>query len=246
MTTIRTLTFTVVLGAMLSSTTSMAQETPAQASPKPAKPAPTSESAPKESKPLTATVGKAAPDFTLKDIKGTSHQLSDYAGKFVVIEWFNPGCPYCRNVYSNGVVADTISQMKKIDPEFVYLAINSTANQPKEFVMTQSDEFLEKQTMCQIPVLMDYDGKVGKLYKARTTPHMYVIDPNGVLIYAGAFTNDSGFDKGNKAINYVVNAANQSSSEEAVSPRTVNPWGCGVKYADGGSRRGKGRGGRRP
>ena len=199
-----------------------------------------------EAKPAKAVVGKPAPNFALKDTKGGMHQLSDFAGKYVVIEWFNPGCPYCRGIYNEGVVEDTIKHVKAIDSDAVYLAINSTANQPKEFVITQSDEFMTKQEMEDIPVLLDYDGAVGHIYEAKVTPHMYLINPEGVLIYAGAITDDRNFDKGDKATNYVVSAARRSASKETVSPATVRPWGCGVKnpavMGDRGDRR---RGGKR-
>ncbi|MCH2149811.1 MAG: redoxin domain-containing protein [Phycisphaerales bacterium] len=198
-----------------------------------------------EAKPAKAVVGKPAPNFALKDTKGGMHQLSDFAGKYVVIEWFNPGCPYCRGIYNEGVVEDTIKHVKAIDSDAVYLAINSTANQPKEFVITQSDEFMTKQEMEDIPVLLDYDGAVGHIYEAKVTPHMYLINPEGVLIYAGAITDDRNFDKGDKAKNYVVDAVRASVSEGATPPAAVRPWGCGVKYADGGGTRGRRGGGRR-
>ena len=245
MTLTRTLACALSLGMM--TTLSFAQPTPASA-PNPVKtttPPASEETTTEEAKPKIATIGKAAPAFALKDTKGKNHQLSDFAGKFVVIEWFNPGCPYCRGIYAEGVVGDTIEKTKQIDSDAVYLAINSTANQPKEFVITQSDEFLVKHEMEDIPVLMDYDGAVGKLYGAKTTPHMFVIDPKGVLIYAGAITDDRNFDKGDKAKNYVVDAVRASVSEGATPPAAVRPWGCGVKYADGGGTRGRRGGGRR-
>ena len=118
-----------------------------------------------DAKPTKAVIGKPAPNFALKDTKGGMHQLSDFTGKYVVIEWFNPGCPYCRGIYDEGVVEDTIKKMKEIDSDVVYLAINSTANQPKEFVITQSDEFMTKHEMEDILVLLDYDGTVGRMTK---------------------------------------------------------------------------------
>ncbi len=220
----------------------------AQVTPLPANPTPPAEKGEKEEaeeKPEVAKVGKPAPNFALKDIKGKAHQLSSYAGNYVVIEWFNPGCPYCRGIYDNGVVEDIHTKIRQVDPDFVYLAINSTANQPKEFVITQSDEFLQKQEMPGIPVLLDYDGKVGRLYDARTTPHMYVINPEGVLIYAGAITDDRNFDKGDKATNHVINAVRSSVSGTEVAPNTVRPWGCSVKY-QGGSKGGRKPRGRAP
>jgi len=224
---------------------------PAQVTPLPATPPPPAEEedkADKEEKPKVAQVGKPAPNFALKDIKGKAHQLSSYSGSYVVLEWFNPGCPYCRGIYDNGVVEDIQKKIRQVDPDFVYLAINSTANQPKEFVITQSDEFLEKQEVTDIPVLLDYDGKVGRIYEASTTPHMFVIDPKGTLIYAGAITDDRNFDKDDAATNYVINAVRSSVSGTDVAPDTVRPWGCSVKYQDGGKgRKPRGRGpGRRP
>jgi len=200
-----------------------------------------------EDKASKAVVGKKAPAFSLKDTKGKIHNLSDYSGKYVVIEWFNPGCPYCRGIYKEGIVQDTRKKMRSIDPDAVYLAINSTANQPEDFIVTQSDSFLADHEQKDIPVLMDYDGTVGRLYEAKTTPHMYLINPDGVLIYAGAITDDRNFTNGTESTNHVIVAARQDTSGEKVAPTKVQPWGCGVKYADGGSRRGGNRrgGGRR-
>ncbi|HBZ97911.1 MAG: thioredoxin family protein [Phycisphaerae bacterium] len=241
---------TVLSGCLFAGGLALAQESnpnPGIAPSKETAP-PATEAAPSKEKkdaPAKAEVGKKAPAFSLKDTKGKVHNLSDFMGRYVVIEWFNPGCPYCRNIYKEGVVTDTIKKMKQIDPDAVYLTINSTANQPKDFVISQSDTFLEENGHKDIPVLMDYDGTVGRLYEARTTPHMYLIDPDGKLIYAGAFTDDRNFTKGAEATNYIVEAARRSASGETVAPSAVRPWGCGVKYADGGSRRGGRRGGGR-
>lgn len=245
----KNITCTIILGTLLGTSMAFAQEGTPKPGPNPVKtttpPAPEkpAEDAPKE---IKAEVGKPAPNFSLKDTKGKLHNLSDYSGRYVVIEWFNPGCPYCRGIYSEGIVEDTRKKMKSVDIDAVYLAINSTANQPEEFIVTQSDTFLEKQEQTDIPVLMDYDGSVGRLYEAKKTPHMYVIDPKGNLIYSGAITDDQNFERGSKATNYVINAARQSASGETVSPSAVRSWGCGVKYADGGERKGgKRKGGRR-
>jgi peroxiredoxin len=179
-----------------------------------------------------AKVGEKAPAWTAKDTAGKEHKLADFAGKIVVMEWFNPGCPYCVNVYKGGVVADTISQLKALDSNIVYIAVNSTANKPEAEVRTESDEFL-KQHKVDVPVLMDYDGKIGHSYDARTTPHMFIIDDKGVLRYHGAFTDDpKGQNK--QATNYVVNAVKQIKANETVEPSFVKSWGCSVKYADKG------------
>jgi len=180
-----------------------------------------------------AKVDEAAPAFSLKDTKGTEHTLASLSGKTVVIEWFNPDCPYCMGVYKNGIVADTIKQLKEIDPSIVYMAINSTANKPADEVKAQSDAFLTEHKV-EIPVLMDYAGDVGHAYDARTTPHMFVIDGKGVLRYQGAYTDDSSFKKADYA-NYVVNAVRQIKNGETVSPNYNKPWGCSVKYAKKGN-----------
>ncbi len=242
---------TLLAGCLLSSSVALAQEpaevpdlAPTKDTPMPSK---ESEKEAPEAKVAKAVVGKKAPAFSLKDTKGKVHNLSDYSGQYVVIEWFNPGCPYCRGIYKEGIVQDTRKKMRSVDPDAVYLTINSTANQPEDFIVTQSDSFLADHEQKDIPVLMDYDGTVGRIYEARTTPHMYLINPDGVLIYAGAFTDDRNFTKGTESMNYVVTAARQDTSGEQVAPAEVRPWGCGVKYADGASRRGGGRrGGGKP
>jgi peroxiredoxin len=185
----------------------------------------------KEAK-TTAKVNEPAPAFTLKDTKGVDHKLSDYAGKIVVLEWFNPDCPFCEGVYKNGVVKKTIDEIKKIDSNVVYLAINSTAqNKTKEEVIASSDKFLNDQKMTSVPVLVDFEGTTGHAYGAKTTPHMFVIDTKGVLRYAGAITDDKSFKK-TDATNYVINAVRQIKNGETVSPDNTQSWGCGVKYAN--------------
>jgi peroxiredoxin len=182
----------------------------------------------KETKKATAKVGEAAPAFTLKDTKGTEHKLSDYAGKTVIIEWFNPDCPFCEGVYKKGIVKKTIDEAKAVDPNVVYIAVNSTANKPEDEVVATSDKFLSDQKMTSIPVLMDYSGTTGRAYGAKTTPHMFIIDGKGTLVYAGALTEK--FDK-EDSTNYVINAVKQMNAGETVTPSTTKSWGCSVKYA---------------
>jgi peroxiredoxin len=176
-------------------------------------------------------IGDQVPGFTLKGIDGEERSLAEFAGKPLVIEWFNPGCPYIRNVYEHGVVRHTLDELAKHGVG--YVAINSTAQQgdriftPEE-IATQSREWLEK---CEIdvPVLLDSDGRIGKLFGAKTTPHMYVIDASGKLVYAGAFTDDSSGQKAD-ATNYVLGAVEAMMAGEPVEPSQVKPWGCSVKY----------------
>jgi peroxiredoxin len=175
-----------------------------------------------------AEVGKPAPNFTLKTTDGKEWSLSDAKGKVVVLEWVNPECPVCVRVCEQGVVADTIKGVKELFPDAVYVAINSSAARPASLSGTAS--YLASHKL-DIPALLDNDGAVGKMYGAKTTPHCYVIDANGVLVYQGAI--DDG-PNGNAKTNYVVNAAKALKAGEAVSPSTTRPYGCSVKYKKNG------------
>lgn len=170
-----------------------------------------------------AKVGEAAPAFTLKDTAGKDVSLSDYAGKVVVLEWMNPGCPICKGKVEDGSVAKMITESKAINPDVVFLFINSTAataDKPQE-----SAEYL-KSNKIEAPALIDGDGKVGHAYGARTTPHCFVIGADGKLAYDGAID-----DKG--STNYVVEAVKALKEGKAPSPATTKPYGCSVKYRKG-------------
>lgn len=175
-----------------------------------------------------AEVGKPAPNFTLKTTDGKEWSLSDAKGKVVVLEWVNPECPVCVRVCEQGVVAETVKGVKELFPDAVYVAINSSAARPSSLSNTAS--YLASYNLA-IPALLDSEGAVGKMYGAKTTPHCYVIDANGVLVYQGAL--DDG-PNGNAKMNYVVNAAKAIKAGEAVSPSTTKPYGCGVKYKKNG------------
>lgn len=167
-----------------------------------------------------ATVGQPAPAFTLKDSAGKSVSLSDYAGKIVVLEWINPGCPVCKDKMQSGAVTKMMTESRAADSDVVFLFINSThamADKP-----AASGEYLATYKVSA-PALIDGDGAVGKAYGAKTTPHCYVIDSKGVLAYNGAID-----DKG--STNYVVNAVKALKEGKAVTPSTTRPYGCGVKY----------------
>jgi peroxiredoxin len=173
-----------------------------------------------------AMVGKSAPAFTLKDSAGKDVSLSDFKGKVVVLEWMNPGCPVCRGKMEDGSVAKMMADSKAITPDVAFLFINSTAataGKPAE-----SGEYLA-QNKIMAPALIDGDGTVGHAYAAKTTPHCYVIDSKGVLVYAGAIDDQA--DKNPK--NYVVNAIKALKDGKDVSPATTKPYGCGVKYGKG-------------
>lgn len=171
-------------------------------------------------------IGEAAPAFTLKDIKGKEHSLADYKGKIVVLQWINPGCPVCKRVFVSGVEKNMLTSLKELDKDIVVLGISSTHNLDEDGIA----KYLES-TRIEISALMDRDGKVGRLYNAKTTPHLYVIDRDGKLRYNGAIDDDERGNKGDKATNYVVNTVKQILAGETVSPDTTRPYGCNVKYA---------------
>lgn len=172
----------------------------------------------------TATVGKAAPDFRLKDESGKEHGLSQYKGKIVVLEWTNPECPFVVRHYDAKTMERTWEGAGK--DEIVWLAIDSTAHNTPE----KSKEW-KTQRGFDYPVLQDPDGKVGKLYGAKTTPHMYVIDPEGILRFAGGIDDDPRGNKETKK-NYVQAALAELLAGKEVSVKTSQPYGCTVKYKE--------------
>ncbi|MBL9140793.1 MAG: redoxin family protein [Phycisphaerae bacterium] len=166
-------------------------------------------------------VGQPAPAFTLKDSAGKSVSLSDYAGKVVVLEWMNPGCPVCKGKMADGSVGKMIAAARELNKDVVFLFINSTAATADK--PAASGEYLAAYKV-ESPALIDGDGKVGKAYGAKTTPHCFVIDAKGVLVYDGAIDNEG-------STNYVVNAVKALKEGAAVTPATTTPYGCSVKYA---------------
>ena len=178
-----------------------------------------------------ATVGKAAPDFTLKSLDGKDVKLSSFKGKVVVLEWFNPGCPYVKKSHTVGSLVDTAKKQTKNG--IVWLAINSSApgkqgGDPKESTAAVKTWSLEH------PVLLDPTGATGKAYGATNTPHMFVIDAKGTLVYAGAIDNSRDGEgkspEGGTLINYVNAALDDIAAKRAVKTATTKAYGCGVKY----------------
>lgn len=176
---------------------------------------------------VKAKVGEKAPAFTLTDAKGKEHKLADYKDKIVVMQWINSDCPVCKRVVSSGLVAEMQTELKKInEKDIVYIAINSTHYQGKDV----GAEYFKKHELKANAILNDMDGKVGKMYGAKTTPHMFVIDKEGVLRYEGAFDNDQRGRNENRT-NYVVNAVRAIEAGETVAPERTKAYGCSVKYA---------------
>ena len=176
-----------------------------------------------------AEIGKAAPAFTLKDLDGTSHSLSDFTGKIVVVEWFSSKCPWSgmkskNSVHSSGQIKKLQDGLKKMDENVVYLMIDSSGRIfDNEKALIAADQKATKELGITSPVLVDYAGTVGKAYGAKTTPHMYVIDGEGVLRYQGALGD-------RKDRNYVMDAVTAIKKGSTVQPASTRPYGCGVKY----------------
>lgn len=175
----------------------------------------------------TVAVGDPAPAFTLTDTQGVQHSLDQYRGKTVVLEWINPNCPFSRRQAVEGVMTAT----SKTHPEAVWLAINSTARGHGDFLDPKAHADWNQKHGIAYPVLYDAEGAVGHAYGARTTPHMFVIDGQGKVIYAGAIDDDPPGRKAKTArTNYVDGALAAVAGGRAPDPASTTPYGCTVKY----------------
>ncbi len=176
-------------------------------------------------------IGKAAPTFTLTDINGKSVSLNDYKGKYVVLEWINHGCPFVKKHYETGNMQAL--QKEATDKGAIWLSIASSAK-GKEGHMTAAEwqREVQAQKSSQTAVLLDEKGKVGRSYGAKTTPHMYVINPEGLLIYMGAIDDKASYDKADVAgaKNYVRAALDEAMAGKPVSTASTKSYGCSVKY----------------
>jgi peroxiredoxin len=172
----------------------------------------------------TATVGKPAPDFELTDEAGKAHKLSDYKGKIVVLEWTNPDCPYVARHYKDATMQKTLE--KAGADKIVWLAVDSTKT-----VKPEGSAKWKESEGFSYPVLQDPSGEVGKLYGAKTTPHMYVVDAEGTLRYSGAIDDDDrGTKKPEERVNYVEGAVNALVEGKELETSETKPYGCSVKY----------------
>jgi peroxiredoxin len=178
-----------------------------------------------------AEIGKPAPDFTLKDYEGKPVHLADLRGKTVVLEWFNPGCPFVKAAHLKGSLKGTAK--KHTDKGVVWLGVNSAAA-GKEGHGAERVAEGKKAFGIDYPVLVDESGQVGHLYEATNTPHMYVIDPQGVLVYRGAIDNSPDGEgespEGGKLINYVDAALGDLAAGRPVGTKETKAYGCRVKY----------------
>ncbi len=176
-------------------------------------------------------VGEPAPEFQATDSRGQVHKLSEYRGKFVVLEWHNNGCPYTRKHYES-------SNMQRLQREWtargvVWFTVISSAPGEQGYVTAQQEnDYLTRMNASPTAALLDPQGEVGRLYGAKTTPHMFIINPAGVLIYDGAIDNKATTDQADIAIakNYVSQALEEAMAGKPVSVPTSRPYGCSVKY----------------
>jgi AhpC/TSA family len=177
-------------------------------------------------------VGAPAPDFKPTDSNGRMRQLSEYRGKYVVLEWHNNGCPFTRKHYESG-------NMQRLQKEWTsqgviwFTVISSAAGQQGYVTAEQENEYLKRMNAVPTAALLDPQGDVGRLYAAKTTPHMFIVNSDGVLIYDGAIDSKSTTDQGDiaTATNYVSQALGEAMAGKAVSTPTSRPYGCSVKYA---------------
>jgi len=178
-----------------------------------------------------AKVGQSAPQFDLLDTKGKTIKLSDNKGKYVVLEWFNQSCPFVKKHYESG-------NMQKLQKEYtgkgvIWLSICSSApGKPGNCTAAEYNEMFAAKNAAPSAILTDTNGVVGHLYGAKTTPAMYVIDPKGILIYAGAIDDIPGVDitEISQAQNYVKAALDESMSGKPVKVSQTKSYGCSVKY----------------
>ncbi len=177
-------------------------------------------------------VGAPAPNFSLPGADGKTHSLGDFKGKYVVLEWFNPGCPFVQKHY-------TSDNMQKLQKEYtgkdvVWLTIDSSAEGKQGYLTPEeAKKQLADWKMSPTALLLDPEGKVGLEYNATNTPHMFIVNPEGKLIYEGAIDSKASTDAGDipNSTNYVKVALEEAMEGKPVSTAQTKAYGCSVKYA---------------
>lgn len=178
-----------------------------------------------------ARVGRPAPDFVLPNLEGQQVRMSSFKGKTIVLEWFNPDCPFVKHAHDDGALKDMAASVTG-DPAYVWLAINSGAP-GKQGHGRDKNAAARATWKLTHPVLLDEDGHVGKMYGAKRTPHMFVIDSTGTLVYRGALDNTPKNEQQKEApVNYVKAALEDLRAGRRVATPENEPYGCSVKYAD--------------
>lgn len=198
----------------------------------PSSPPPAVAAAPAAAAPAAAAqakIGQPAPDFSLPDLDGKTVKLADYKGKTVVLEWFNPECPFVVQSHRAGGLKDTAARYT--EKGIVWLAINS-GSAGKQGHGKEKNVKAKGDFSMGHPILLDESGAIGRAYGAQRTPHMFVIDPKGILVYAGAIDSTKGGEpeKDEKVTNYVEAALGAVAQSKAVSTPETEAFGCSVKY----------------
>ena len=181
--------------------------------------------------PASPEIGQPAPAFTLPDAQGTEHSLAQYRGKWVVLEWVNYGCPYVNKHYRTGNIPE--QQQKWRDRGVVWLAVASSApGEQGHYEAAAMHAESQRMGSNASAVLLDPAGTVGRMYDARTTPHMFVIDPEGTLVYMGGIDNiptprDQDLARATQLVDV---ALEQATSGQPIAAPTSRPYGCNVKY----------------
>lgn len=183
--------------------------------------------------PAPAQPGQAAPAFSLKDIHGKTHTLADYKDQIVVLEWFNQDCPFVKKHYGS-------NNMQGLQKEFTakgvkWLVVNSSAEGKQGHCTPDiAASQIKEKGMAPTEFLLDHDGTVGRAYGAKVTPHMFVIDGKGTVVYNGAIDdNPSPKPEDIKTSHNLVRAAiEETMAGKTVTKASTQPYGCGVKYAD--------------
>lgn len=177
-------------------------------------------------------VGKPAPDFTLTDLNGQTHSLSSFKGKTVVLEWVNPDCPFVRKHYNKSTNMPDTQKAAAADG-VVWLQINSAASGKEgDYDVAKAKAWQKNVGATATAYFRDQDGKVGHLYDARTTPHMFIITPDGTLVYQGAIDSirSANPDDIAKATNYVTTALTELKAGKPITHSSTKEYGCSVKY----------------
>lgn len=182
---------------------------------------------------FAARVGNPAPAFTGTDTHGKTHYLSDYRGKFVVLEWTNKDCPFTQKQYDSGNMQTL--QRQWTQQGVVWLTILSSAPGHQGYMTaTEENAWMAKVHASPTAAILDPSGTIGHAYEAKTTPHMFIIDPSGKLIYDGAIDDHPTTDTADVPIsrNYVSEALTEAMSGKPVAVAYTRPYGCSVKYAN--------------
>lgn len=180
------------------------------------------------------SVGDSVAGMTVTDINGVEHNFSDFAGKTVVLEWNNQGCPFVRKFYKNGDMQKF--QAEATEKGVVWVTINSSAEGKEGYIATPEDAkaMVAEKGIASTAYVLDHSGEIGQAFGAKVTPHMFVINGDGVIAYQGAIDSNASADPADivTAENYVMAALDSLEKGEEVATPVTQPYGCSVKYSN--------------